>query len=162
MRLAWLFLPLVSCALVSGAPPNATFTDLQLYNGAWKVARKGTAKPDILINRCSVLGGFYACSQNVNGSSVALVVFVPAAQAGHFHVQNIMGDGRATGISELQISGDLWTYSNRQDEGGKTTYYRTVNKFTGKNRIHFESSHSDNNQDWSVDASGDEERSVSK
>jgi hypothetical protein len=83
-------------------------------------------------------------------------VFLPAGKPEHFYTQSIMPDGRATGRNDLQISGDVWTYTSRRDEGGKTTFYRTLNTFSGKSRIHFESDHSDNGKDWTVDASGDE------
>ncbi len=144
-----------------GPAKDQTYSSLRLYQGAWQVLRKDVpsgAKPDKLINACALLGQFFACAQNVNGEAGGLVVFIPKGSLGHFKAQTIMPDGRATGLTDLQINGDVWTYSSRRDEGGATTFYRTLNKFTGKDHIHFESAHSSNNKDWTTEASGDETR----
>jgi hypothetical protein len=69
-----------------------------------------------------------------------------------------MPDGRATGLSDLELNGDQWTYTNRRDEYGKTTFFRTINTFTGKDRIHFEHAHSAEGKQWTTDGSGDEVR----
>jgi hypothetical protein len=135
--------------------PDPLFAPLWLYQGTWQVSRKD-AKPELLINQCALLGKFFTCSQNVDGAQQGLVVFLPANGPGHFYTQTIMPDGRATGRTDLQISGDIWTYSSRRDEDGKTTFYRTLNTFSGKSRIHFESAHSDDGKNWTVDAAGDE------
>lgn len=138
---------------------DSTFAALWLYNGTWQVTRKEAAagsKPDLLVNQCALLGRFFTCSQVVNGAQQGLVVFLPASQAGHFYLQNIMPDGRATGKTDLEIAGDTWTYSSRRDENGKTTFYRTLNQFTGKTKIHFQSEHSSDGKDWTTDAAGDE------
>jgi hypothetical protein len=155
----------VTVMTVLGTPPTKTadpaFAPLWLYDGTWHVSRKDQpagAKPDTLSNQCALLGKFFTCSQVVNGAQQGLVVFLPANGPGHFYTQSIMPDGRATGRNELQISGDTWTYTSRRDEGGKTTFYRTLNTFNGKTKIHFESSHSENNKDWTIDSSGDEVR----
>jgi len=150
-------------ALASFAPaaaPPDPYAPLWLYQGTWRVTNKSNAaKPDTLVNQCAQLSKFFACGQIVNGQPAALVVFIPdTRKPGHYLTQNIMPEGRATGISELEISGDQWTYSNRRDQDGKTTFYRTTNTFSGKNRIHFEQAQSSNRTDWQVQNSGDEER----
>jgi hypothetical protein len=159
----------VLAVTVFAAPPaktaDPTFAPLWLYDGTWQVSRKdqpAAAKPDTLANQCALLGKYFTCSQVVNGVQQGLVVFLPASGPGRFYTQSIMPDGRATGRNDLQISGDIWTYTSRRDEGGKTTFYRTLNTFSGKTKIHFESSHSENNKDWTIDASGDEVRVGSK
>ena len=138
------------------------YSSLPLYNGTWQIKRSGGgagAKPDTLVNQCSGLGSYYTCAQTVNGQTMGLLVFIPKGVPNHFYTQTIKPDGRATGRDELQIEGDVWTYRSRRDENGKTTYFRTINTFTGKNKIHFESAHSSNNTDWTTDASGDDVRS---
>ena len=136
------------------------FEPLMAYAGTWQVSRAGAPKPETLINKCEVLGEFFACAQNVDGQAGPLVVFLRHGEPGHYQVQNIMPSGRATGLTELQLTGNTWTYFNRQSENGVATYYKTTNVFSGKNKIHFESSHSSNNKDFTVDASGDEVKVV--
>ena len=98
------------------------------------------------------------CQQTVNGTPEELLIFVPAKAAGQYYTQSVKPEGRAGGRGGLEISGDHWTYSSTWDQGGKTTYYRTINVFTGKNQIHYEQQESDNNKDWKTTGSGDEVR----
>ena len=141
----------------TGAKPDI-YAPLKLYDGTWHVVRKDAAKPDVLVNQCALLEQYYACAQNVNGKPGPLIIFLPADKPGHYSVQNIMPEGRATGLSELEIEGNHWTYSNRWNDGSKTTYYRTRNTFIDKNHIHFEQSESSDGKDWKVTMTGDESR----
>ena len=154
---------LVLLLLLAFGPPASKpadlYSSLRLYEGTWQVTRKGSIKPDVLINHCALLGQFYACAQNVNGTPGGLVVFLPInGQPGHFFTQTILPEGRATGRDELTIDGNQWTYTSRRDQDGKTTWFRTINTFSDKNHIHFEQGESTNNKDWTVQNSGDELR----
>ena len=140
---------------------DAVYAPLWLYQGTWRVSRSDLAagaKPDELKNQCALLGKYFACQQTINGQAGALVIFIPAAAAGHYYTQNVRVDGFASGRGNLEIAGDRWTYSSTRDESGKTVYYRTTNAFTGKNRIHFESAESNDGKNWKVTGSGDEVR----
>ena len=157
MRALVLFVLAVAAPLPAG-PATDPFWTLWLYSGAWQVTRKDQPLQR-LENRCSTFGKFFACEQSVDGASVALLVFAPAGQPGHFYTQSIKPEGRAGGIGELQIDHNTWTYSSRWNQGnGVTTYYRTVNVFDGRNRIHFEQSESSDNKVWTVKSSGEEVR----
>ena len=134
------------------------YEPLRLYQGSWKLQKQGKATVDVIVNQCNLTGKYYACEQAVNGSVSSLIVFVPGAAAGDFFVQSVLPDGRAAGRVELRIDGNLWTYSNRVMGDGKTTYYRTTNTFTGKDRIHFEQFESADGVHFSLKASGDEFR----
>lgn len=152
--------------LLAFAPPPGKTADpyaaLRSYEGTWQVTRKGAEKPDVLINRCAVLGQYFACGQNVNGGAGGLLVFIPQKdREGHYYTQTIMPEGRATGRDDLQVDGNQWTYTSRRDEYGKTTYYKTTYVFTGSNHIHFEQAESSDNKDWKVTNSGDEVRTAS-
>ncbi len=153
-----MILALAAQAGYAAQPPASEYSALWRYQGTWRVTSKAGAKPDVLINQCSVLGQFFACGQNVNGQPGGLVVFIPNGKPGHFYTQTIMPEGRATGRDDLQISGDQWIYSSRRDEGGKTTFYRTTNTFSGRNRIHYEQAQSTDGSQWTVQSSGDEVR----
>lgn len=158
MRLASLVILLVLGTHVSfeAEKPESTYDPLWLYNGVWQVTRNQAPKPDELKNECALIGRYFACQQTVNGTPGELLIFIPTSKAGHYYTQTVMPEGRAGGRGDLEISGDHWTYSSTWDEGGKTTYYRTTNVFTGKNHIHFEQAESSNNKDWNVTGSGDE------
>jgi len=97
----------------------------------------------------------------VNGAVSELLVFLPAKTAGQYYTQSVMPDGRAGGRGDLAIDGDKWIYSSSWNEGGKTTFYRTTNMFSGKDRIHYEQQESTNNKDWKTTGSGDEVRTAS-
>ena len=156
-----LLLPLLAASLLlKAAAPDPAYAPLWLYNGSWQVTRQSASggKPDQLVNQCTLLGKYFACQQSVNGTPSALLVIIPARDSGHYYTQNIMPDGRATGKANLEISGGKWVFSSNWDQGGKTTYYKTTNVFSGKNRIHFEQQESTNNRDWSVTGSGDDVR----
>jgi hypothetical protein len=140
---------------------TSPYTPLWLYNGSWRVTRKDLApgaKPDELTNQCALVGKYFACQQAVNGTPGALLIFIPRAEAGYYYTQNIRPDGFASRRGDLRIEGNVWTYSSAWDQGGTTTYYKTVNTFTGRNRIHFEQLESKNNKDWKATNSGDEVR----
>lgn len=153
---------LLLAATLSAAAQQDNYAPLRLYNGPWTVsmhnAASGSTRTDALVNACSLIGQYFACQQTVNGKVSALVIFVPAGTPGHYFVQNVLPDGSATGRTDLAVAGAHWVYSSRDDENGKTTWYRTTNDFTGNDRIHFESAHSTDNKTWSVTMSGDEVR----
>lgn len=143
----------------AGWASDATFAPLWLYQGTWHVTRSNFApgtKPEELVNQCALVGRYFTCQQTINGKQGNLLVFVAAEKPGHFYTQNITPEGRATGRADLEISGDHWTYTNTWDEGGKTTYYRTTNLFTGKSKIHFEQEESSDGKEFKVTGSGDE------
>jgi hypothetical protein len=161
---AWglmLVLPAGHAASAASAPDGA-YAPLWAYDGKWQITRKDAppgSKPDELVNQCALVGRYFTCQQSVNGSPSQLLIFIPAGMPGHYYTQTVRPDGIAGGRGDLEISGDQWVLSNRWDQGGgKATYYRTTNVFTGKNKIHFEQAESTNNRDWSVKNSGDEVR----
>ncbi|HEY6448973.1 MAG TPA: hypothetical protein VIY53_21140 [Acidobacteriaceae bacterium] len=153
---------LLMTAFLFQAAPQDVYTPLRLYSGPWTVTMRDTApgqsRTDSLVNACSLVGRYFACQQTVNGKVSALVVFVPAATPGQYFTQNVMPDGSASGRGELTIAGAHWEYSSHDEENGKTTWYRTINDFTGNDRIHFESARSTDGKTWSVTLSGDEVR----
>jgi len=148
-------------AIAPPGPTDAVYVPLRLYAGSWTVVKNGSppgTKPDLLKNQCALVGQFFACQQTVNNEPGGMIVFIPKGKTGHYYTQNITLEGRASSRGDLDIAGDRWTYSSTWDAGGVTTYYRTINIFSGKNRIHFEQSESKNGRDWTVKMSGDEQR----
>lgn len=148
---------------VGAAAQSARLNDavLSLYEGAWQVTpsnRPAGSKPDLLVNECALIGRYFACQQTVNGKAGGLLIFIPSGSPGHFYTQTIMPEGRATGRDDLEITGDRWTYSSQRLDQGKTTFYRTINTFTGKNKIHYEQAESGDAKQWTTKNSGDEIR----
>ena len=164
--LTLVLLALAGQTVHSPTAADPAYAPLRAYEGTWQVTRKDVAnkdqpagaKPETLVNQCSLLGKYFACSQTINGSQGGLVVFIPAGKPGHFWTQTIMPEGRATGRDDLEIAGDQVTYLSRRDQDGKTTFFRTTNKFTDKNHIHFEQAQSNNGTDWKTGNTGDEVR----
>ena len=92
----------------------------------------------------------------MDGKAGALLVFTPSQTKGTYYTQPVLPDGHAAGRGELQIEGDRWTYPSKEEENGKTKYYRITNVFSGKDHIHFERSESADGRTWKVLASGEE------
>jgi hypothetical protein len=158
---------LLAAVCAVSAPVSKTdsaLTPLWNYAGTWQVTRNGTpdAKPDELNNQCTAVGKYFVCQQAVNGQPGSLLVVIPTSKPGHYYTQNVTPEGRATSRGDLEINGRQWEFRSTWDEGGRTTYYRTTNVFTGGNRIHFEQAESSNGKDWTVKSSGDEVRSSSR
>jgi hypothetical protein len=140
---------------------DARFEPLWLYQGTWDTTRTVPGSPPAsskLQNDCAEIGQFFLCQQTVDGKVAALITFTPASTKGHYYTQAVLPDGHATGRGDLEIEGDRWTYPGKEEKDGKTKYYRTVNTFFGKDRIHFEQSESEDGKNWKVTASGDETR----
>lgn len=146
----------------SATTDNAAFTPLRLYQGAWQVTRSDAPKPEKLVNQCSEIGHYFACQQTVNGVPGNLLVIVPTDQAGKYHTQVIEPSGIATGLNDLSIDGDRWSFYSRWNQGDKTTYYRTINVFSGKNHIHFEQDESPDGKKWTTKGSGEEVRAAGR
>ena len=149
---------LLSTAVMAQAA-DPTYAPLWVYQGSWQVkpAAEG-GKPYQLANECALVGKYFTCQQTTEGTTGGLLVIIPAGQSGHYNTQTVMPDGRATGRDELEISGTQWTFRSRRQEGTKTTQYRTVYKFSGKDRIHFEQAQSSDGKQWTVTNSGDQMR----
>ncbi len=152
------------CFLLSIAAHGATadagdpYRPLMLYDGTWLVTARHSTHRDTLRDHCERTGKFYSCEQTVNGKTMALIVFVPAAAKDHYYTQTILPNGRAIGRGQLTIVGARWVYSSQDIDGPKTIDYRTINVFSGKNRIHFESQESTDGRSWKTTQSGDERR----
>jgi hypothetical protein len=116
----------------------------------------GQGKAEHLTNDCAQIGTYFACQQTVNGSIVGLLVFIPTRTPGRFYTQTLLPEGRATGRDDLAISGNQWTFMGTRLEGGHTTYYRTINTFSGRGHIHFEQAESTDGKQWALKGSGDQ------
>jgi hypothetical protein len=156
------FLVCGAAAGLAAAASDAAFAPLWAYSGSWQITKSGAApgaKPEELTNQCSAIGKYFVCQQSVNGTAVALWIATAANKSGHYNTQSVRPDGIAGGRGDLEITGDRWVFTSVWNQGGgRLTYNRTTNVFTGKNRIHFEQAESTNNRDWTVKSSGDEVR----
>jgi hypothetical protein len=153
-------LMLLAPALLA-APADPAYAPLWPYQGTWEVTRAGAAageKSYELVIQCALVGKYFACQQTVNGKTGGLLVIIPTGQPGRYNTQTIMPEGRATGRDDLEISGTQWIFRSRRQEGGKTTQYRTINNFVGKDHIRFEQAQSTDGKEWTVTNSGEERR----
>jgi len=152
MRLLVLLVLGAACA----AADDSAYEPLKLYHGKWQaVMADAAAKPDELVDECGRIGKYFTCQQTVNGKIGALLIFVPAETAGHYFTNSVTSEGWANGRGELEITGDRWLYSSKSQDG---KHHRTLNQFTGRDKIHFEISESSDGENWKVLRSGDEVR----
>ena len=159
---------LLLLAMFFQQPATSPLAAIAVYNGAWTVnsphTMAGPGKPDHLVNHCALTGSFYACEQVVNGKTMALILFVAADQPGHFYTQPILPDGHAVGRGDLTIAheakGDHWTFTSKDAEANRTTWYRTENYFPGPGKIHFEQFESIDGTNWVEKNSGDEQHAA--
>jgi hypothetical protein len=145
---------ILTCPVAAPAPPADPYAPLWTYNGSWQVTRAGST-PESLVNECARIGTYFGCQQTVNGSVTGLLIIIPAKEPGHYNTQTVLPQGRATGLGELEIAGDRWTFVNSQPGTGKVTHYRTINTFSGKTHIHFEQAVSGDGNNWTVTGTGE-------
>lgn len=142
------------------------YAPLRLYNGKWDLLPAGGDKPADKVhieNHCAQVGEFFACNQFVNGKNMALVVFLPthALENGGYAYHNqalSVENGGSGNWGSLEIVGDSWVYSSDETDNGKKIYHRTVNVFSGPDKIHFEVQRSEDGVNWTTRMSGDEAR----
>lgn len=90
-------------------------------------------------------------------ATVLVGTLVPDAMEGHYHTRIVLPDGAALGLpGTLTIAGDHWAHLGEPDAKG--VRYRTVNIFSGRDRIHFESARSTDGKTWTVTMAGNETR----
>jgi hypothetical protein len=149
----------------SGAlpPEDPAYAPLRLYDGSWDSVGAGAdAKTVHLTNHCARTFKFFVCEQVVDGNSQALIIFLPQGARGQ--TQTYFTQVLATNASrpgpwnKLEITGDNWLYTSDSEENNTTVHWRTVNVFTGKNKIHYEIGRSADGKTWQTTMSGDERR----
>ena len=147
------------------ASANDPYAPLRLYDGKWDLVPASNDKATATVhieNHCAKVGEFFACNQIVNGKNMALVVFLPThpIENGYaYHNQALGVEGGGSGSwGNLEIAGDRWVYSNDETDSGKKIYDRTINVFSGSDKIHFEVQRSDDGSKWDTTLSGDEAR----
>jgi hypothetical protein len=149
-------------ALFSAASDTSDpFAPLKLYQGAWTMTmtKPPSKTADRLVDDCALIGRYFACQQTINGEPKDLFIIIPRKEPGHYYTQGVNAEGRAYGRAELLIEANRWTFSDKSTDNGKTTFYRTLNVFTGKDRIHFEQLKSADGKHWTLVEAGDEVRS---
>jgi hypothetical protein len=164
-----LFIPmalfvLIFCAARRLLAASDPYEPLKLYDGAWDVKMSSAAgKIDRLVNHCAKTGLFFSCEQELNGKSVALIVFLPTNPLDDgtlsYHNLALTTDAsKPKDWGQLWIKGDTWTYSWAQKDGEKTVPWRNTNHFEGKDHIHFELQSMEDGLTWKTQLSGDEQR----
>lgn len=139
------------------------YAPLKLYDGSWEVKLSAPEpKTDHIENHCAQTGLFYACEQNVNGKTGALVVFLPTGRATNgaqeYRTQALLPDASPAGEwGHLVIDGDTWTYTWESGDSKSLVHWRNVNRFSGKEKIHFELQKSEDGTNWKTQMAGDEE-----
>jgi hypothetical protein len=162
--LAWaLGAAVIATGVRAASVADDPYAPLKLYDGKWEVHASDEASVTHLENHCVKTGLFFACEQVVNGKTVALVVFLPIAKTAtggeEYRTQPLRPDASAGGDwGKLTIEDDRWVYSWEGTDQGKKVFWRNVNTFSGKDRIHFEVQNSSDGTTWKTQKSGDESR----
>ena len=145
-------------------PAEDAYAPLWLYNGSWGLETAGGnehSKTQIS-NHCEKTGLFFVCEQVIGGKSEDLVVFVPTGASGitqSYRTMGLSAGGETPGDwGKLEISGDRWVYSSEETDKGSKVYWRTINLFSGRDKIHFEIQRSVDGKTWETRRSGDEHR----
>ena len=138
--------------------PDPVYDPLRLYEGTWVMTPTAGGATMTIANACGRIGTFYGCQQTVNRKRGGVILFIPRDTVGQYFTQAVAPHGRAMGRGDLTIAGTHWTYLGRDSTAGGVTYYRTINDFTGSDRIHFEIANSHDGTNWTVTQSGDEVR----
>jgi hypothetical protein len=146
-------------------PMMDPYAPLRLYDGKWDLipASDKPAEPMHIENHCAKVGEFFACNQFVNGKNMALVIFFPShpLENGGYAYRNqaLRVEGANSGTwSNVEITGDRWVYSSEETDKEKKIYWRTINLFSGPDKIHFEVQRSEDGAKWTTTMSGDEAR----
>ena len=117
-----------------------------------------------IANHCERTGVFFVCEQMINGKSEDLVVFLPTGVSGTTFIYKTAGlsvSGEAPGDwGKLEIQGERWTYSSEDTEKDAKVYWRTINLFSGPDKIHFEVQRSNDGATWETKRTGEERRTA--
>ena len=156
------------CALgfagAAAAQVDDAYAPLKLYDGAW-IVTSSDGKTTHLENHCARTGLFFACEQVVNGKAAALVVFLPqgkTAEGQTYRTQALTTDaGPPHPWYYLTIDGERWVYAaSAGGEKNHPLHERTLNQFTGPDRIHFDVQTSKDGKTWVTTLSGEERRAL--
>jgi len=147
-------------------PPSDPYAPLRLYDGKWDAVTDSAGKPADTVhieNHCAQAGEFFTCNQVINGKSAALVVFLPLRplENGGYAYRNqaLRADGDGPGTwGKVEIVGERWVYSSQDTDNEKKVYWRTINVFSGSDKIHFEVQRSEDGAKWDTTLSGNETR----
>ncbi|MGH9830862.1 MAG: hypothetical protein ACREDR_47255 [Blastocatellia bacterium] len=151
-------------ATVPEKAADPAYAPLWLYNGTWlsETAKGKDISRMQISNHCERTGKFFVCEQVIDGKSQDLVVFLPTGASGNtqsYRTQGLAVTAETPGDwGKLEITGDHWVYSS--DDTGKagTEHWRTINDFSGPDKIHFEIQRSADGKTWETQRSGDEHR----
>jgi hypothetical protein len=163
---AWALAIIGAAGMFTGARMPGADSDpyraLRLYEGGWEVKMVGK-KQDRLVNQCAKTGKFFECEQQLNGDTVALVVFLPGETTGsggrEYRNVALLANGSKTGDwGKMVIEGRTWTYTWTQKDAEKLVPWRNVNQFSDNDHIHFELQSMEDGVNWKTQLSGDETR----
>lgn len=139
---------------------------ITVYAGTWHTQAEHYATPyskagketGTLHNDCWRGRMFYACEQIVDGQSKALIVFQRGKDDNHYVTHALPADGSGGGDGTLIVEGERWTFPWQFSDHGKTVYARTVNVFSGRDRIDYRQEYSLDQVHWTPMATGRETR----
>ena len=154
------------CVSAAAAAADGGLDRIAVYAGTWHTQAEDYATPyskagtetGVLHNDCWRGRAFYTCEQIVDGQPKALIVFQRGKDDDHYVTHALPADGSAGGDGTLIVAGGRWTFPWQFGDHGKTVYARTVNVFSGRDRIDYRQEYSYDQVHWTPMAKGTETR----
>ncbi len=154
--------PQAQATTPSPAPPGDWTDTLRRYDGTFRVKPDGPgAAQETYRNTCQKSGKrFFECERVQNNETIALRIFVPGDDPGHYFTQDVLPSGTATGRGDLFLDGDRWVFSTQETrDSGALDYRRLTLSFSNKDEnIRYVGERSDDGQHWMQIFSGNERR----
>jgi hypothetical protein len=134
-------------------------TKLNPFLGKWKTTgeMKNTAyskaRPSSSENTCdwSANRGFPICDQiirSASGPTNDLSIYTYNEKERAFNFFGISREDHEPRATKLTIEGDLWTYWNEEEDGGKHIRFRTTNRFVTPSSVQWRSEYSEDGLNW--------------
>ena len=156
---------LLASSFAQAADAPSPLDRLNVFAGTWKSDIQNFKTPyseessgsSTLVNQCWKAGAFFICNQSVDGVSRTMLVFTYKGGDTYNEAAISAENGRASN-GTLLIDGGVWTFPGESHKLGQTTYYRTVNIYSGNDSLDFREEYSTDQQTWTLMSKGHETR----
>lgn len=155
----------------SARSPDASspLSKLSPFVGKWRAGgeMKGTAYSEARLsvseNSCdwSANRGFLICDQIIqspSGPSNDLSIYTYNEKDHAFAFFGLSRNNPEPRATKLTIEGDLWTYSDEENDNGKHIRFRTTNRFTSPSTMVWRSEFSEDGVRWILMGEGQDTR----
>ena len=105
--------------------------------------------------------GFMICDQLIHAgglinNELSIYTYNPAEHC--FAFFGVARNDQQARTTKLTITGNLWTYWDEEDDGGKHVSFRTTNRFVSPDRVEWRSEYSEDGMHWVLMGEGADTR----